>query len=179
MDISNVKLKKEFILTEKTSEEVDFQLVIIGNGFDLECGLKTSFNDYLSFKRSEIKVESPSKAKLFLSLSEQNDLNLFDFILNETSIWADLEASISRFLSDSNKKGSLFSIFVNCLRDNYYSCLHQKEKNQLGKKGFCEKTIYNISKHLRSLNLNNNCTDFKYIIVEALMKELNALEELE
>lgn len=30
------------------------QLVILGNGFDLNCGLKTSFRDYFAFKKKEI-----------------------------------------------------------------------------------------------------------------------------
>lgn len=36
-----------------TTKDAD-QLVILGNGFDLNCGLKTSFRDYFSFKKKEI-----------------------------------------------------------------------------------------------------------------------------
>lgn len=36
-----------------TTKDAD-QLVILGNGFDLNCGLKTSFRDYFAFKKKEI-----------------------------------------------------------------------------------------------------------------------------
>lgn len=39
-----------------TTKDAD-QLVILGNGFDLNCGFKTSFRDYFAFKKKEILRE--------------------------------------------------------------------------------------------------------------------------
>lgn len=55
------------------------QLIIIGNGFDLHCGLKTSFKDYFTFKKKEIlrKLISIGKEPLEDLDSEELD-NLYD-----------------------------------------------------------------------------------------------------
>lgn len=55
------------------------QLMILGNGFDLYCGLKTSFKDYFTFKKKEIlkKLISIGKKQLEDLDSEELD-NLYD-----------------------------------------------------------------------------------------------------
>ena len=55
------------------------QLIILGNGFDLHCGLKTSFKDYYTFKKKEIlrKLISIGKKPLEDLDSEELD-NLYD-----------------------------------------------------------------------------------------------------
>lgn len=43
----------------KSTQAPDETFVIIGNGFDVECGLNTKYRDLLEFVR-EMKYDSPS-----------------------------------------------------------------------------------------------------------------------
>lgn len=43
----------------KSTQVPDETFVIIGNGFDVECGLRTKYGDFLEFVR-EMKCDGPS-----------------------------------------------------------------------------------------------------------------------
>ncbi|WP_225354758.1 AbiH family protein, partial [Ligilactobacillus aviarius] len=62
------------------------QLIIIGNGFDLHCGLKTSFKDYFTFKKKEIlrKLISIGKEPLedLDNLYDKSTLNKLNYNLH-------------------------------------------------------------------------------------------------
>jgi|GEM_PF-3326905 hypothetical protein len=54
------------------SEELQYDLVlIIGNGFDLNFGLKTSYSDFLSSKQFKNLIESNNKLALHLSNNQK------------------------------------------------------------------------------------------------------------
>ncbi|BBH50847.1 hypothetical protein Pcatena_14340 [Parolsenella catena] len=71
------------------------QLVVIGNGFDLECKLKSSFTSFISARNRVLEQEGNS---------ESNPLgikrNLWDVILGsmDGDHWADVEGAIARWV---------------------------------------------------------------------------------
>ena len=71
------------------------QLVVIGNGFDLECKLKSSFTSFISARNRALEQEGNS---------ESNPLgikrNLWDVILGsmDGDHWADVEGAIARWV---------------------------------------------------------------------------------
>ena len=66
--------------------------IIIGNGFDLDLGLKTSYRDFL-------------KSNQFRTLLDENcgmdiDMNIFQFIKDQSQLetWGGVEASLLDFV---------------------------------------------------------------------------------
>ena len=89
------------------------QLIILGNGFDLQCGLHSRFGDFFKPRFEVIAgIESYSRAA-WESVLEDSDLTLWDFILeaNIDDAWCDVEGEMERWIlsySDQNPKTSLF-----------------------------------------------------------------------
>lgn len=78
------------------------QLVVIGNGFDLECKLKSSFTSFISARNRALEQEGNS---------ESNPLgfkrNLWDVILGsmDGDHWADVEGAIARWVVPRGSEG--------------------------------------------------------------------------
>lgn len=89
------------------------QLIILGNGFDLQCGLHSRFGDFFKPRFEAIAgIESYSRSA-WESIVEYSDLTLWDFILeaNLDDAWCDVEGEMERWIlsySDQNPKTSLF-----------------------------------------------------------------------
>lgn len=121
------------------------QLLILGNGFDLQCGLASKFDDFERSRRNEIdkivnravlvlddpvNVSLPggdphaSGAKVPASLYK-NSLTVWDLILKATAKhrhWYDIETGIKLFLLGQTNGSSLFNkIILN--GKNYYAGL--------------------------------------------------------
>lgn len=82
------------------------QLLILGNGFDLACGLKSSFQDFLKWRRSCINFDDPSN----------QEVNAFDIILEqhdgELSRWADVESAMQAlFAGEVNHEPILDALY--------------------------------------------------------------------
>lgn len=82
------------------------QLLILGNGFDLECGLNSSFRDFFSTEREPLiparfLYEDDYYDRWKESASNSN-LTLWDFILKgrKKGNWCDIEAAILKQISD-------------------------------------------------------------------------------
>lgn len=71
---------------------------LIGNGFDLEIGLKTSYCDFLSYYLSQ-----NSKASIVSALKED--------IKNNIETWADLEKRIGAYLSNVGSPEDAIEIY--------------------------------------------------------------------
>lgn len=71
------------------------QLVVIGNGFDLECKLKSSFTSFISARNRALEQEGNSKSNP-LGIKR----NLWDVILGsmDGDHWADVEGAIARWV---------------------------------------------------------------------------------
>lgn len=76
------------------------QLIIIGNGFDLACGLKSRFGDFFEPRFEAISSISDCSHATWSDLVEHSGLTLWDFILqaNVDSLWCDVEAVIERWV---------------------------------------------------------------------------------
>ena len=77
------------------------QLIILGNGFDLTCGLKSKFSDFYSNRTSgSFSVES----------IPEDERNAWDMILSEKGqdnpLWCDVESLISAYVFQEDGWGS-------------------------------------------------------------------------
>lgn len=77
------------------------QTLVIGNGFDLQCGLKSRFLDFYKNRQRklyEISADSGSNLKFGNRLRERS-LTVWDIILDyETGdLWCDIEAAIAKW----------------------------------------------------------------------------------
>ena len=78
------------------NNEIIKQLLIIGNGFDLACGLKSSYNDFFEYIFDE---NNGSDYRLnfwlciFKELSQQNHINLYKIQLSELIV----QVKLNRF----------------------------------------------------------------------------------
>ena len=62
------------------------QLVIIGNGFDLQCGLKSKFTDYFNYVKSKMNEQDETLLK-GNEINYGNTLPHSEFYLNFASFW--------------------------------------------------------------------------------------------
>lgn len=84
------------------------QLLILGNGFDLECGLHSSFSDFELIRKIKINLLD---AMYYNNVEEWIDnlidsgITLWDIILVQTknSLWSDIESSIKDCVLDVSK----------------------------------------------------------------------------
>ena len=89
------------------------QLIILGNGFDLQCGLRSKFGDFFKPRFEVIAdIESYTRAA-WRDILEDSGLTLWDFILeaNIDDAWCDVEGEIERWIlsfSNQNSETSLF-----------------------------------------------------------------------
>lgn len=106
-------------LTGVYAEQPDFrpnwhQLIIVGNGFDLECGLPSGFRDYINARNKVIK-ECESDETLSYTLT------IWDAILAgmPNANWCDIEGAISNWMAPDGveplSEGTLFAKCLNIL----------------------------------------------------------------
>ena len=89
------------------------QLIILGNGFDLQCGLHSKFGDFFISRFERIKgIDSYDRAT-WKKLLDDTDLTVWDFVLeaNINDAWCDVEGEMERWVrsfANQNSKTSLF-----------------------------------------------------------------------
>lgn len=100
------------------------KIIIIGNGFDLSLGLKTSYKDF---------IESDYFTSL---LNENNTLALHLYIKQEINNWVDIEKELTEYSkkiqNDKSKVKNDFKELKNTLMD-YLKEAQEKEINQNSK----------------------------------------------
>lgn len=71
------------------------QLIILGNGFDLECGLPSSFGDFLTARKQALGPESEDDANP-LGFTE----TIWDILLSNLgdASWCDIESAIAKWI---------------------------------------------------------------------------------
>lgn len=112
------------------------QLVVIGNGFDLECKLKSSFTSFISARNRALEQEGNS---------ESNPLgfkrNLWDVILGsmDGDHWADVEGAIARWVVPMGWGGGINSVFGESSLDKTVDVLHDFSRGK--KSTFDSKSI--------------------------------------
>lgn len=101
------------------------QLLIIGNGFDLQCGLPSKFADFFESRRQilercQVYVGSRSVYS-WASAVGNSGLTVWDVILENgvTEYWFNIEAAIQEWITPSgpNKKSQKIAIIENYIKD--------------------------------------------------------------
>lgn len=93
------------------------QLIIVGNGFDLECGLPSGFSSYINARNKDL---SECKADEALSYT----LTIWDTILQgmPNANWCDIEGAISNWMAPDGveplSEGTLFSKCLDSLMNH-------------------------------------------------------------
>lgn len=75
------------------------QLLVLGNGFDLECGLASRFSDFMKERISQMDVDS-YRVEYWRSLFDEMRLTAWDFILRDSTdvYWFDIEQLIAEWV---------------------------------------------------------------------------------
>ena len=84
------------------------QLIVLGNGFDLSCGLRSDFASYLSYRRDEIE-------KGFV------DSNVWDVYLAALAAgpadWTDIESAIAMMVSEGPNGPAVVDVLVDSQKE--------------------------------------------------------------
>lgn len=87
------------------------QLIIIGNGFDLECGLPSGFSSYINARNIDLRECKGDEARSYT-------LTIWDYILKgmPNANWCDIEGAISNWMApDGFEPLSERTLFSKCL----------------------------------------------------------------
>lgn len=100
------------------------QLIIVGNGFDLQCGLRSRFRDFFEPRFEKIAAIKSNDRETWQKFLEDRCLTLWDFIL-EASIdnqWCDVEEEVERWVlsaADQNPETSLLQGALSAMQCEY------------------------------------------------------------
>lgn len=80
------------------------QLIILGNGFDLECGLNSQFKDYFATRESKPWLNCHNGSPWRGSENPKDPENVWDHIFqyekaNSPKTWTDVESIISKWVT--------------------------------------------------------------------------------
>lgn len=135
-------------------------IIIIGNGFDLNLGLKTSYNDFINSKDFDRLIELENKLAIHLkSVKEKNN-------------WVDIEnelASYSKRIKDVN-----FKIEYGYLKSYLMNYLNSVDLKNISKDSEAYKLIKNCPKNTAIYNFNytNSILEILKELSEDLMKTI-------
>lgn len=89
------------------------QLIILGNGFDLQCGLQSRFGDFFRTRFERISNIKSYDQATWKQLLEDSDLTLWDFILeaNIDDAWCDVEGEMEKWVLSAAGPKSKSSLF--------------------------------------------------------------------
>ena len=159
-----------------TTKDAD-QLVILGNGFDLNCGLKTSFRDYFAFKKKEIlrklvgveknadgkKLDDLKDEELEHLYNENTSLNKLKYHLhcvNDQIISSDfIESNVNYEINEQFDKFKELNFSFLSFWDIYFISLKkQGEKNwadvELNIAGYLKNYVNKILSYIKGLDGN-------------------------
>jgi len=94
---------------------------ILGNGFDLNIGLNTSYLDFYSFYKN-----TPSSTSLIKKFKNEISADLEN--------WSDLEKSFGEYTSKLNSKNEFFEVFYDVV-DNLSEFIGQQQFDVLFNSG--------------------------------------------
>lgn len=96
------------------------QLIILGNGFDLECGLHSKFIDFARPRLSKIDINSGSVLKNTNQFVIEHGLTVWDLILysEPQNYWSDIESAIERWMTTRNADGQTFCAIIAYILNN-------------------------------------------------------------
>lgn len=140
------------------------QLIIIGNGFDLECGLPSGFGSYINVRNKDLRECKGDEAQSYT-------LTIWDTILQgmPNANWCDIEGAISNWMAPDGfeplSEGTLFSKCLNFLVNHDPAEFDSKYVEEVvAFQLFCR-----FRNHWGHWNISN--------LLDRTMKDLHILEE--
>lgn len=94
-------------------------ILFLGNGFDLNMGLKTSYDDFVKYYLDEAKSDNTSVMKLKQSLK------------NEEENWCDLELQMGKLTSEFTDADSFYIAFCNMGEELLKYLINEEKKFEL------------------------------------------------
>lgn len=84
------------------------QLIVLGNGFDLECGLRSRFSDFMAERLTKMEPDNFA-FETWIAFLQDSQLTVWDFILRDKydQNWFDIEQAIADLIydiSDANNR---------------------------------------------------------------------------
>lgn len=155
------------------------QIVVIGNGFDLQCGLRSGFTNFYEARRSllyEVAADSASGLKFGERLKKQG-LTVWDIILDCQSgaLWCDIEGVIAEWVTAPSYFGKVRKHIARAQtggRISGYSNLHQYVT--MPDKG----NFYGaVARYLLDVYPDLNPDSSELVIAHVFLAELNKLED--
>lgn len=166
------------------------QLIIVGNGFDLQCGLRSRFKDFFESRLESITAIKNDDRETWQKLLEDHCLTLWDFIL-EASIdnqWRDVEEEVERWVlsaAGQNSETSLLQGALKAMQREYlfsdempFTPLHEDERRHFFNESAKIRTFNNIARYIAVLHpelLGGKCEPERFI--ELLKRDLRRLEQ--
>jgi len=76
-------------------------VIVLGNGFDLDLGLKTNYSDFMKSSFFQEKIKTEETSDLSKDLRNKEELNLFNYLSRKQKIlkWIDLESELAALAS--------------------------------------------------------------------------------
>lgn len=150
-------------------EQPDFrpnwhQLIIVGNGFDLECGLPSGFSDYINARNKEINECENDETRSYT-------LTIWDTILQgmPNANWCDIEGAISNWMAPDGveplSEGTLFAKCLNILANYNPNVYDPNNVEEVVAFQLCRRFPYYWGTWTSSL------------LLDITMKDLHVLEE--
>ncbi|AVO00891.1 bacteriophage abortive infection AbiH family protein [Staphylococcus simulans] len=96
-------------------------LYIIGNGFDIDHGIKSSYYDFKKY----LKTSADDNANLFLNILEKS------YTKDDDNLWKNLEENIGNLDLNSVIEESILNLIPAIEFTNYFSCFFKKWVNQI------------------------------------------------
>lgn len=93
------------------------QLVVLGNGFDLECGLKSRFSDFMAERLTKMEPDNFA-FETWITFLQDARLTVWDFILRDKydQNWFDIEQAIAELVYDisgaSNRRSRIARLLL-------------------------------------------------------------------
>ncbi|NNV53960.1 AbiH family protein [Limnovirga soli] len=159
------------------------KLILIGNGFDLAHGLKTSYKDYLDWYLSKAFQQSISNNKYNDSLIEIDNI-FIGMNIHYTTLPKTMEEVLNFFKGNSPQKikynSPFFQSIINSLKSKNWVDIEYYYYKQLKQYFFSETSYNNKIKMVRELNNQFNCIInelSEYIkYVNSTIKDVSPLE---
>lgn len=156
------------------------KLVILGNGFDLQCGLKSSYHDFYNYLRGKMEQKENKPIKVdnivwLLLNSYHNDKKEY--------LWKDIEQLLESFLNEEKGKITEYKINYKEIRKKYFENLEKsKNKDYLGKISKIKSQEILFTKTLKSFQkweyfFENEGLKDHNIFFELFYKDLNEVEK--
>lgn len=140
------------------------QLIIVGNGFDLECGLPSGFSSYINARNKDLSECGGGEARSYT-------LTIWDTILKGMSNanWCDIEGAISNWMApDGVEPLSEGTLFSKCL-----DILMNHDPTEFDPNNFEEVVAFQLFHRLP----NQRCHWTINSLLNVTMKDLHILEE--